>query len=40
MDFGKWKYLIYAVYIVTGPFIWICDKGEQVIKKIKKKLSK
>ena len=37
MDYGKWKYLIYAVHYITAPFIWTYDKGEQIIKKIRGK---
>ena len=37
---GKWSYLIYAVYIITGPFIWTYDKGEKIVKTIKKKIKR
>ena len=36
--FGKWGYLIFAVYVITAPFIWTYDKGEKVVKAIKNKI--
>lgn len=40
MNLGKWGYLIFAVYIVTAPFIWTYDKGEKIVKAVKKKFNK
>lgn len=36
--FGRWGYVIFAVYIVTRPFTWTYGKGKKIVKAINKRI--